>query len=117
MCFRLKKYPIINFAKGMWGMDWYVNKDSIKGRKARVYGWVPWSIQKSLKKGTLILKELDNSFLVCRIKKIEWMDDPTDMFFADVVFCSEAKHLSKYECDFLIRYIPHFKEDDFNATS
>lgn len=106
--FRFRKYPILNFCKGMWGFDWGYFEESIKGRNVVIYGWVPMlSFKKKLRRGTLFMKEFDDgSYGICRLKRVEWQDDPTDMFFANAKLCYKKKHFSKYELEFIDKYLP-----------
>lgn len=100
------KHPIVNFGKGCWGQDWYV--DRISGRNVGIHGWCPLSFRGMLKKGALIIKESEDGFCACRLKSIEWMDDPTDMFFAKVKWCTKTRHFTKDELNFIDRNLPQY---------
>ena len=104
--FRFRRYPIINFCKGFWGFDWHYYKPFV-GRNVNIYGWVPvLSFKKELRKGTLFMKEFDGFYHICRLVSVRWEDDPTDMFFAKAKWCYKKKHFSKYELEFIQRYLP-----------
>lgn len=114
MCFiKFRKFPIINFGKGIWGMDFWVNRKlPLSLNKAEIYGWC--SQKDLMRRGTLLIKEFDKGIACCRIKSIEWMDDPTDMFFAKVKFINSARGLTLKEVEFIERFLPEYviKEDE-----
>ena len=108
---KFRKYPIINFSKGMWGMDFWVNRiHRFSNTRATVYGWC--SQVDLMRRGTLLIKELDNSFVACRIKSIKWMDDPTDMFFAEVKFIESDRDLTLHEIEFFRKYLSQYIVED-----
>lgn len=53
-----------------------LNKDIVK-----LYGHTPYRI----KVGDTVLGDFQKSWILFKVKKIEYMRDPTDMFFADTV--------------------------------
>ena len=58
---------------------------NINNKRTRVYGHQPLLIGSKLpKKGKTLLIEGNKSLMLFEFVKVEWCNDPNDMFFADV---------------------------------
>ena len=101
-----KEINIINFGKGYWGNDIVYDKN-ISKRVSKMHGWYDNNFilcsksKPKLQVGSLVIKETNQGFWYGRIKKLEWCEDPRDMFFATVKTIYKDKMLSKEEIKYL----------------
>ena len=99
-----KEFNVINFGNGCWGNDIVYDKNITKNI-CDMHGWYCgkelFFFKNELKKGSLIIKKFQDGYWYGRIIKIEWCNDPKDMFFATVRTITKDKMLSKSEMKYL----------------
>ena len=93
-----KESSIVNFEKGGWGRD-IIYDENITKRTARMYGW--YFDRSDLTENSLVIIKFKEGYWYGRIKKIEWRNDPNDMFFAVVKTITSKRMLSKSEWKYL----------------
>lgn len=98
-----KELNIINFGEGYWGRD-IVYEENITKTICKMHGWYSnlfGNMNNQLKIGSLVIKKTNQGFWYGRVKKIEWCNDPKDMFFATIKSITNDKMLSKLEIEYL----------------
>lgn len=93
-----KELNIINFGEGRWARN-IVYSESITKNTFKMYGW--YFDKTELKKNSLVIKKIKKGYWYGRIRKIEWCNDPKDMFFANVKTITSKRMLSKSEWKYL----------------
>lgn len=93
-----KESSIINFKEGRWANN-IVYDENITKNTIKMHGW--YFDKEELKKNSLVIKKFKEGYWYGRIKKIEWLNDPNDMFFAVVKTITKKKMLSKSEWKYL----------------
>ena len=99
-----KELNIINFGEGYWGNNIVYDKNITKNI-CSMHGWYfgkgLMHCKNELKKDSLVIKKFKEGYWYGRIIKIEWCNNPRDMFFAKVKSITKDKMLSKNEIKYL----------------